>query len=590
MKAYVAAMIVLACAGGSYAVPPQRMSDVDQPQRVEPRRAWHPQGGHVVRVNGVPLPAQKIKGTQAPRVAQPRLAAPVNDLFANRIPVAGVTGSTPGNNTDATLEAGEQRYYSYSNSNTVWWTWTAPSAGCYTFDTFGSAFDTILAIWQGTNLTALTLVDGNDDWDSLQSLCVVQAAAGATYQIQVNGYSADDFGATTLNWSPVLWTNTYSITNAAWNNVWLTQKGEALQQVARDIYTEMAGTNYFGTEIACEVYSSPLGPVSIADKNGKKIVDNQPMPNVTNGAWIVGFDGKHVVVLAGAWGWWTWNSGQGEVLVYKVAKGGLTQVGSATIASNAYDAWLVPGGIYVWLYDNNSMDGLQLWHKNLKKVLWEVPLAEGWFDRIYDKGVTFFTKWTGSTSEITIRKKTKKLGALTLVEPAGSSLNWRTDDKGSVLHWTALDGINGPLTLVKPDGKKVFENFTPAGLETFAECLYNGKQIWFRKGSFGATATLASYKPGKQPTLNGDTTVANYEGAGIRGANSYSFSYSAGTSTVRGHDKKLVSKWDKTQAGWLWEFFDKDVYCIQNDTPTTENFLMYKKNKDFCTHAYPVPE
>jgi len=589
MKAYVAAMIVLACAGGSYAVPPQRTRDVDQPQRVEPRRAWRPQGGHVVRVNGVPLPAQKVKGTQAPRVAQPRRAAPANDLFANRITIADVTGSIPGNNTDATLEVGEPRYSGNHGSNTVWWTWTAPSAGYYSFDTFGSAFDTTLAIWQGASLATLALLDYNDDAEgTFQSLCVVQAAAGAIYQIQVNGYWADeDFGAITLNWSPVLWNRTG--TNAE-NVVWLTQKGDALQSVARDI-TEY-GTNYFGIEIPCTFSASPLA-VSIADKNGKKMVDNQLVPNVTNGAWIAGFDGKQVMVLTGAWGWWTWNSGQGEVFVYKVAKGGLTQVGSATIASNAYEAWLVPGGIYVSLYDNTSMSGLQLWHKNLKKVLWELPLVEGWFDKIYDKGVSFFNKrdiWTGRTNEITIRKKTKKLGALTLTEPAGSWLRWRTDDKGGVLHWTTLLGTNGPLTLVKPDGKKVFENFTPAGLETFAECLYNGKQIWFRKGDYGATATLASYKPGTQPTLNGDTTVANYDGAGIRGANSYSVSYSAGTSTVRGHDKKLVSKWDKTQAGWLWDFFDKDVYCILNDTPTTENFLMYKKNKDFCTHAYPVPE
>jgi len=100
MKANIAVLIAFAFACGSQADAQSRASEVDQSQRAGQGRAWHNQRGHGVRDNGVPLPAQKVKDTPARRVAQPRLAAPVNDLFA----------------------------------------------GYYSFDTFGSAFDTILAI------------------------------------------------------------------------------------------------------------------------------------------------------------------------------------------------------------------------------------------------------------------------------------------------------------------------------------------------------------------------------------------------------------------------------------------------------------
>ena len=59
---------------------------------------------------------------------------------------------------------------------------------------------------------------------------------------------------------------------------------------------------------------------------------------------------------------------------------------------------------------------------------------------------------------------------------------------------------------------------------------------------------------------------------------------------MRGYDKKMESKWEKTEVGYLEEYFDKDVYSIYNDGPTAEDYMMFKKDKDFCTHSYPYPE
>ena len=41
--------------------------------------------------------------------------------------------------------------------------WTAPADGIYVFDTFPSTFDTLLAVYTGSGVDALTEVASNDD-------------------------------------------------------------------------------------------------------------------------------------------------------------------------------------------------------------------------------------------------------------------------------------------------------------------------------------------------------------------------------------------------------------------------------------------
>ena len=47
--------------------------------------------------------------------------------------------------------------------NTAWWKWTAPGSGNVTIDTFGSRFDTVLAVYTGSSVAGLTEVVCNDD-------------------------------------------------------------------------------------------------------------------------------------------------------------------------------------------------------------------------------------------------------------------------------------------------------------------------------------------------------------------------------------------------------------------------------------------
>jgi hypothetical protein len=118
--------------------------------------------------------------------------APSNDAFANRIALSGQNTSTNANNASATKEAGEPLHAGQPGGVSVWWTWTAPVSGDAVIDTSGSVFDTLLGVYTGNDVAALTHVASNDDAQgSLQSAVSFRANAGTSYGIAVDGYNGE---------------------------------------------------------------------------------------------------------------------------------------------------------------------------------------------------------------------------------------------------------------------------------------------------------------------------------------------------------------------------------------------------------------
>jgi|GEM_PF-981638 uncharacterized delta-60 repeat protein len=125
--------------------------------------------------------------------------SPLNDNFANRIVLNGNSGSTTGTNVGATSEVGEPTQSGTTNS--IWWSWTAPSSGTVTFDTKGSNFDTYLSVFTGNSVNSLTLLAQDDDSGGNRTSQVrFTATAGTTYHIAVDGFSSNT-GNVTLNYS-----------------------------------------------------------------------------------------------------------------------------------------------------------------------------------------------------------------------------------------------------------------------------------------------------------------------------------------------------------------------------------------------------
>ncbi|MEI6862097.1 MAG: MBG domain-containing protein, partial [Verrucomicrobiota bacterium] len=115
---------------------------------------------------------------------------PANDNFENRIVLTGTAASTTGSNVGATREAGEPNHADLAGGKSVWWSWTAPATGTVTISTAGSSFDTLLAVYTGTAVGALTSVGSNDDSSTStnSSTVVVGVQSGTTYQIAVDGF------------------------------------------------------------------------------------------------------------------------------------------------------------------------------------------------------------------------------------------------------------------------------------------------------------------------------------------------------------------------------------------------------------------
>lgn len=117
-------------------------------------------------------------------------AAPANDNFANAQVLTGTTATATGTNVGAAKETGEPNHAGYTGGKSVWYRWTAPADTDVEINTFGSNFDTLLGVYTGTQVNALTLVASNDEAGGTnQSRVVFTAVNGTTYQVAVDGYS-----------------------------------------------------------------------------------------------------------------------------------------------------------------------------------------------------------------------------------------------------------------------------------------------------------------------------------------------------------------------------------------------------------------
>lgn len=143
------------------------------------------------------------------------LPAAYNDDFAASHVLVGCSGTVTGTNLNSTRETGELNHLSTTNGNagrhSVWYQWQAPSSGSVTFTTAGSAYDTVLGVYNGTSVNALTIITQNDDIPDVPgqphqvtSSVTFSVGAGNTYRIAIDGFNNEgdggDMGPFKLNW------------------------------------------------------------------------------------------------------------------------------------------------------------------------------------------------------------------------------------------------------------------------------------------------------------------------------------------------------------------------------------------------------
>ena len=128
---------------------------------------------------------------------------PPNDAFSTAEVLTGSRGSVSGDTWGATIEPGEPDHAGVPGTGSVWYRWTAPADGRYTFTAF--AEDALLTVYTGNRVDALTPMAANDDLpdfgksvppgsDDCQTATVrhatvsLAAEAGVTYSIAVDGF------------------------------------------------------------------------------------------------------------------------------------------------------------------------------------------------------------------------------------------------------------------------------------------------------------------------------------------------------------------------------------------------------------------
>ena len=150
-----------------------------------------------------PLISDPRNGVQTRRLDLGNIFAPAGSTFENLISLSTQqTGIITGNNQFASKQDSEPDHAGNSGGSSVWFEWEAPTDGVYTFDTFGSDFDTLLAIYSGSDIESIIEVVSCDDSDHPETNCQIsiQASAGQTFKIAIDGKDGE-FGDFTINWN-----------------------------------------------------------------------------------------------------------------------------------------------------------------------------------------------------------------------------------------------------------------------------------------------------------------------------------------------------------------------------------------------------
>jgi uncharacterized repeat protein (TIGR03803 family) len=137
-----------------------------------------------------------------------RVSASGNNNFANRYALGqAASGVVSGSNLGATRQPGEPEIVvGNPGGKSIWFQWQPTVSGTAVFTTRGSDFDTIMGVYTGTTVNALTRVPScvnDDDYGGyLTSKVSFDCSAGAAYQVVVDGYWGAS-GNVVLSWSTV---------------------------------------------------------------------------------------------------------------------------------------------------------------------------------------------------------------------------------------------------------------------------------------------------------------------------------------------------------------------------------------------------
>ena len=124
------------------------------------------------------------------------ILSPDHDLFTNATVVSGMFFSVSSSNVNALREPGEPLHaHPRAGGNaSVWWKWTAEGSGRVLLNTRESSIDTLLGVYQGESLMALSEIASSDDillGEIFTSEVAFSVEKDETFMIAVDGYDGE---------------------------------------------------------------------------------------------------------------------------------------------------------------------------------------------------------------------------------------------------------------------------------------------------------------------------------------------------------------------------------------------------------------
>ena len=522
---------------------------------------------------------------------------PGNDNFANAFTISGAAGSTNGSNVAATHEKDEPWIIPFivNGTNSVWWRWTCPASGLYGFDTICSGFSSALGIFTGTALSNLNKItygnyiqffNGSIAWEGYVNF---NAISGETYHIAVSGRISSDEGNILLNWYPetlVVYSNLFS-TNF-FHSTATANNGSIIQAHYLEHKSTTYKTNIKEIIVTDFLYENTFTNFTVIDRKNRKINDTNIFSDITGKVrWLEDFDGKRILVSE----YKTSTNLDAYVHLYSVTKKGLKKINTYYVSNNFGFVTLSKKWIYIYITDWKNWADIKLLalNKSLKKVAWvfKPSLNRGGLFPVFSSGVAVYRQWDPTTDLFfEVGKKGKPYANHVLKQPVPPEyINFFLDDKGGILYWIYENGTNKPMTYLDRKNKEKVKDFSPDSFSLFNTRDFDGKTLVLGKVNAGSI-DIRSYKWGKKPKLNGETTIANYIEFMLVDSKLYIIKTNGSNISVCEYDKKLKKvKWENSGQGYDIEYLGKKVFCRENSNATTKTFTIFKKEKEIAEHV-----
>jgi hypothetical protein len=134
--------------------------------------------------------AASALSSNAPVIAETAITIPeTNTNFVNRASINPLLGPVSDSNELATVQQGAPLPDGLPGGNSIWFSWRPAFTGTVSLTTQGSDFDTVMAVYTGTELSNLKAVAADDDSGGyLTSLVTFNVKSNTEYQIAVDGF------------------------------------------------------------------------------------------------------------------------------------------------------------------------------------------------------------------------------------------------------------------------------------------------------------------------------------------------------------------------------------------------------------------